>query len=881
LYKFTNATNHFNLNYIMKIKKTLLRNFAVATIFTCFPIGVLAEQTGVYSSTLPQPLLDWKGNGFTPEDQLNTLFYEELNPGWSSQSAPEYDMHVFLLGNGDFGATLSGNRFGSILLNHKTSFSGTRPTTFSNNIYGASNGKLGAYERLGYMAIRDVNENGDIKYLSQLDMKKGVMSTMVLRDKPVAVEQFVSNPDEVFVSYYTSEEPRNYEIEFSDGLSGSCTDGRHMNASKALESVTNTLSTVWDTDGEVSASGGKVSVRGATRLLVIVACASSYDISKIDFNNGNDLVAVANATADAAVAKGYEALYEAHVAAHSALYGSCQLEFGDTAENNISLDQLVSGGRSGALSQAQWRLLETLIFNYGRYTLMGSSRAGNQLPGNLQGIWSNGPHWNTDIHADVNVEMNYWPAESTGLGDCHMPFLDYIIEMSKRPEWRGYAAARAPEADPAAWCLGNANNIFGTLEEFNSQYSEANAWFCHHLWQHYIYSLDRDYLARIVPVMENACRFWEKKLKYNEEGKLYLPDSWSPENQSADSRAVHGRQLVTELFRTTVEGARILGGDSYVSTMENILLDLDNGIHVSNGALEEWAGVTPGKDEHRHLSHLMCLFPLGQVTPFDDDSEAFNAAVCSLELRGDGDGGEQAGWVDAWRANCRARALHANSSNGYKGAYENVVTAITDKHLQLSLNCTTKQMHQIEGNAGLTSAMAEMLMQSYRGTVTADGVCGHIHVLPALPAEWSGGSVRGLKAVGNFTVDISWRNGEAYEIGIVSHKGAPLRVQCKNVGELFHVYVGGKDVTPSRKAPRSGEAQLMGADVVYFPTTAEGQRIVITREKKSTGIEDISACAGNDAPVEYFNLQGMRVASPVSGQLYIRRQGRHAEKVLY
>lgn len=838
---------------------------------------------GSFSSTLPDALLAWKGNGYRPDGGANTLFYEELSPDWSSKAAPEYDMHVFLIGNGDFGAALSANRFGEILLNHKTSFTGGRPTAFNASNGAASNAKLGAYEKLGYVAIRDANESGDLKYVAELNMSKGVVSSMALRDKPVASEFFVSEPDDVFVSYLTSTEARSYEIQFSDGLAGTCTDGSHYMASKELESVTNTLAAVWDTDGEVTASGGAVKVAGATRLLVVIACASSFDMGATDFNSGRDLAADACATADAALAKGYEALYEAHVAEHSALYDACTLEFADMAPNTMSLDKLMEGGRKGTLSQAEWRLLETMIFNYGRYTLMGSSRKGNVLPSNLQGIWSNGPHWNSDIHADVNVEMNYWPAESTGLGDCHMAFLDYIIAMAGRPEWQGYAAARAPGCDPRAWCLGNANNIFGALEEFNSQYSEANAWFCNHLWQHYLYTLDREYLERIVPVMENACRFWEKKLAYGDDGLLYLPDSWSPENNSADSRAVHGRQLVTDLFTNTLAGARILGRYDYYDTMASILSELDNGIHVNGGALEEWRGVVPGADGHRHLSHLMCLFPLGQITPFDADAAPFNAAIRSLDLRGDDDGGEAAVWVDAWRANCRARTLQPNTSNGYKGAYENIVTAVTDSHLQLNLNSTTKQMHQIEGNAGLTSAMAEMLMQSYRAELTPDGdVCGHIHLLPALPAEWPAGSVSGLRAAGNFSVDMDWRGGELHSVSIVSHSGMPLRVQGTGVGRLFNIYAGGMNVTPRRGlAARAGEAQYISDDEIYFPATAVDGKIVVSRDAITTGVDEIAVDAATDAPAEYYNLQGMRVLHPEAGGIYIRRTAAGAVKVRY
>lgn len=834
------------------------------------------------SSTFPQSLLDWTGNGYTADD-ANTILHVYKGNDWGSNADPKYNTKSIVLGNGDFGATVTGHRNGTILLNHKTSFEGTRPTSYNSGTI-ASNGKLGDYQNLGHISIIDNNENGDLDYISALNMSDGVVYTYSPRDTPVAAEYFVSYPDDVFVHQLTSQNPRAYKIFFSGNLSGKCADGKHLVATRELTSVSNTVSAVWDTDGTVSSSGSEVIITGATRLLVVVACASSYDINATDFNNGHDLTAEANIKADAALAKGFKNLYADHVADHRALYDRCALELGDAAENNMSIDELIQGARDGSLSDAQWKVLETLTFNFGRYATIGSSRETNMLPSNLEGIWCNAPdRWHSDIHADLNVEMNYWPAESTALGECHEAFLNYIIAMSKRPEWQGYAKARAPEAAAGAWCLGNANNIFGTLEEFNSVYSEANAWFCNHLWQHYEYTLDRDYLARIVPVMENACRFWEAELVTDENtGKLYLPNCWSPENNSADSRAVHGRQLVTDLFTNTIAGAELLGGyDSYLDTMRDILANLDDGIHVNaNGALEEWVGVTPGEDGHRHLSHLMCLYPLGQISPFDYDPAPFNASVRSLELRGDGDGGEAAVWVDAWRANLRARALHANTTNGYKGALENIRSAFTDKHIMLNMHSTTSGEHQMEGNFGLTSAIAEMLMQSYRGQVDGNGICGHIHLLPALPTQWASGTVRGMRAVGNFTVDIDWRDGEVHELTIVSNSGRPLRVQLNGPASAYNIYADGANVTPKSSARRA--PSLEDEHTIYFPSTTAGGTITVTREKRTTGVEDAEIDnSEDDAPVEYYTIQGFRVAHPEPGHIYIRRQGTRTTKVLY
>lgn len=818
-----------------------------------------------FSSTFPKDMLKWTGNEYNPNSS-DVIYY--LGDNGSGASFPEGDRKVFLIGNGDFGVTLSGNRSDQMLLNHKTSFNGP-----------ISSEKIGAYQKLGTIGIHD-NNNGKItNYLSCLDMSKGVVSTFALSDNSVASEYFVSNPDDVFAVNHTSEQPRNYKIFLGDGLQISIKDNKYLISSCELKPVTNTLATTWDTDGTVSVSGTEITITGATRLLVVTACASSYDIKASDFRSSTNLVTKACETVDKALAKGWEALYEAHVADHQKLYGASSLTFTDAAENNRPIDELVKAGRDGGLSQADWRLMETLLYNYGRYTLMGSSRQGNSLPSNLQGIWSSIAHWNTDIHADINVEMNYWPAEPTGLSSCHMPFLDYIMEMSKRPEWRNLAHKRAPEADESAWCLGNANDMYGNVEEYAGQYSEANAWFCNHLWQHYIYTLDKQYLERAYPVMESACRFWEKRLEKADggyikpAGKLYLPESWSPENNWTYPNAVHGRQLVTDLFKNTIQAMNILGKSDYLATAQSILDNLDDGIHVTNGAIEEWVGTTPAEDGHRHLSHLMCLYPLGQVNPFDNPTE-LNACIRSLELRGDGDGGEQAGWVDAWRANCRARTLQPNRSNGYKGALENIQTAVTDKHIQLSLNNMTSGMHQIEGNAGFSSAMAEMLMQSYRATFDEAGnITGHLHILPALPEEWTDGVVTGLRGVGNFEVNIDWREGKAFEITVTSHSGRPFTLECDNIISFTQLKNG--EIIKSPAQQRSDDR-----DKAFVEAHNPGDVFVFTRDDLTTSLNGIENSDNIDATPVYYNLQGIRIDNPTPGAIYIRKRGNITDKVI-
>ena len=202
------------------------------------------------------------------------------------QCSPRYDMHTFLIGNGSIGLTLSGNRFDEMKLCHKTFYEGAPPSAYPTTTTGTGYiDAPGQYEELGKLSIRDNNENGDLKYLSQLDMSKGVVSAYALRDKPVAAEYFVSNPDDVFIANLTSEQPRNYEIALGGRLSGKCTDGSHFIASASLKTVSNTVCIAWDTDGVADTSGTTVKINNATRLMVVMACASSYDQTAEDFRS--------------------------------------------------------------------------------------------------------------------------------------------------------------------------------------------------------------------------------------------------------------------------------------------------------------------------------------------------------------------------------------------------------------------------------------------------------------------------------------------------------------------------------------------------------------------------------------------------------------------
>ncbi len=544
--------------------------------------------------------------------------------------------------------------------------------------------------------------------------------------------------------------------------------------------------------GILSAADGGLKVQNADAATLLVVAATSY--------RGDDPHAVCEKHLAAAAKKPYQALLADHVTEHRRLFRRCGLDLGKTAAAAAPTDERLAAVARGEFDPQ----LIAQYFQFGRYLLISCSRPGT-MPANLQGLWADGlnPPWNADYHINVNAQMNYWPAEVTNLSECHEPFFFLVDSLRKRGRivakktygCRGFCAHHTTDA----WWFGD---VIGDPQY--GMWPLGAAWSCRHLWEHYLYTGDKEFLAgRAYPIMKEGALFCLDWLVPNPKtGKLVSGPSTSPENRfrTPDGKTANltmgptmDQEIIYDLFTACIEASNILGIDEAfrkeLETARSRLAPLKIG---ADGRLLEWpkAFVEP-EPGHRHASHLYGLYPGSQISVTRTPALAA-AARKSLEHRLAHGGGSSWGFSCAWNINFWARLR-----DGEKVGKNIQALLARSTHPNFSNN----QTYQIDGYFGACAGIAEALLQSH---------AGEIHLLPALPKAWATGSVKGLRARDGFEVDIAWKDGKLAEATIRSTLGKKARVRASAPVE---VTCDGKAV----KAVRPEET------VVEFATTKKAE----------------------------------------------------------
>ncbi len=507
--------------------------------------------------------------------------------------------------------------------------------------------------------------------------------------------------------------------------------------------------------GSRGEDGNGVTVSGADAAWFVLSAGTDYADSYPEYRGDDPHDAVTSAV-DAAAQQSYQQLRDAHVADYSALFDRVALDIGQQMPADVPTDALLAGYGGG--DSARDKALEALFFAYGRYLLIASSRPGS-LPANLQGVWneSTAPPWSADYHVNINLQMNYWPAHVTNLFETAGPLHEFID------------ALRAPGRESArqifesrGWVVGNETNPYGFtgLHDWATSFwfPEAGAWLSRHLWDHYRFTQDTDFLAGTAyPVLKEVSEFWLDNLHTDpRDGLLVVSPSYSPEHGDFTAGAAMSQQIVHEAFTSTLEAAEILGTDPELRQQLAAALDgLDPGLRIGSwGQLQEWKeDLDDPNNDHRHVSHLYALHPGNRITPGSPEAAA---AEVSLNARGDGG----TGWSKAWKINFWARLGD--------GDHAHTMLAQQLRESTLPNLWDTHPPFQIDGNFGATSGVAEMLLQSHHGEV---------ELLPALPGSWPDGSVTGLRAVGDVTVDIDWADGRPTSALLTAGRDGVLRVR--------------------------------------------------------------------------------------------------------
>ncbi len=652
-----------------------------------------------------------------------------------------------------------------------------------------ANVPFGCFQTLGDLWINNGKQAPFENYYRELDLEDAVVRVSY-RQAGISYkrELFVSQPDQVLVARFTADKPGSISFSatmtrperyqtYSENnqliMQGVLTNGKGGDGLEYLARLAAKTE-----GGSVSFQDSLLVVQNANEVILYLSASTDYLFSYPKYK-GRDYHAITARNLDQVTSKDYSTVFDDHKREYQQYFKRVQFDI--TPEDIIPLPTDTRLENYKQLKQD--RHLQELLFQYGRYLLIASSRP-NTLPANLQGLWANDIQtpWNGDYHTDVNVEMNYWPSGVTNLAEMHIPLFD-LIESLVQPGTKTASIHYKNEG----WVVHPITNVWGYTSPGEKaswgMHTGAGAWICQHIGEHFAFTRDTSFLRRMYPVLKGSVRFYMDWLVEDpRSGKLVSGPAVSPENTflapdgsqcQISMGPAHDQQVIWQLFKDFLLASQILGIDDEFTKNVDWAIDRLEGPKIGkDGRLMEWSEEFPEAEPgHRHISHLFAVHPGSQISTIQTPKLAI-AAKKSLDHRIQ-NGGGHTGWSAAWLISQYARLQESELA---KQSLDVVLTKSTSTNL-----FGQHPPFQIDANFGATAGIAEMLLQSHTGVV---------HLLPALPEDWSSGRVKGLCARGGLVVDMKWKDGELVQSNIHASEASDFQLKYKAIEKTISLRKG-------------------------------------------------------------------------------------------